>query len=57
MDDHDQDHDDWRGFPGELGPYKPLHPWREAFTFALFVILIAAALWWIFHALWGQFVG
>ena len=57
MDDHDQDHDDWRGFPGELGPYKPLHPWREAFTFALFVILIAAALWWIFHSLWGQFVG
>jgi hypothetical protein len=46
---------EWEDFPGP-SDYKPLYPWREAATFGLFVIAIAAGFYWILHSLWGSFL-
>jgi hypothetical protein len=41
-------YDDYHDFDGsEFGPYRPLHPWREAITISLFVLGIGYGLWWV----------
>ncbi len=45
-DDHDVDHAAMNNRFG-LGPYRPLHPWREAATLGLVILGLCWVAWWV----------
>jgi hypothetical protein len=47
--DDDHDHSDGRGVRLGLGPYRPLHPFREGFTMGICLTVVVGFIIWLLY--------